>query len=155
MRIVWWGMVKLEKTKRENDVERKGQKVFETLNNGGIDMDIIRAKELLSVLADGINPLTGEVLPEEDSCNQVEVVRALYTVLSNLDTAKNSSRKPKTENAGKPWTESEKAKLEEEYRSGLKISAIAKHHGRSRGAIEAKLAQMGLIDYSYFTGKMR
>lgn len=38
-------------------------------------MDIIRAKELLTMLADGVNPLTGEVLSDEDSCNQVEIVR--------------------------------------------------------------------------------
>ena len=44
-------------------------------------MDICHAKELLTVLADGINPLTGEVLPSSDSCNQVEVVRALHAVL--------------------------------------------------------------------------
>ena len=30
-------------------------------------MDIIRAKELLTMLADGVNPLTGEVLSDEDS----------------------------------------------------------------------------------------
>ena len=48
-------------------------------------MDIQRAKELLAVLSDGVNPLTGEVLPEDDSCNQVEIVRALNTVLRYLD----------------------------------------------------------------------
>ena len=44
-------------------------------------MDIERAKELLSALADGVNPLTGEVLSRSDSCNQVEIFRALQTVL--------------------------------------------------------------------------
>ena len=48
-------------------------------------MDIQRAKELLAVLSGGVNPLTGEVLPEDDSCNQVEIVRALNTVLRYLD----------------------------------------------------------------------
>lgn len=49
-------------------------------------MDIERAKELLSTLADGVNPLTGEVLSDSDSCNQVEVVRALHTVLHELES---------------------------------------------------------------------
>ena len=44
-------------------------------------MDIERAKELLTVLSDGVNPLTGELLSEDDSCNQVEIIRALNTVL--------------------------------------------------------------------------
>ena len=49
-------------------------------------MELERAKELLFTLADGVNPLTGEVLSEADSCNQAEIVRALYTVLRALDT---------------------------------------------------------------------
>ena len=32
-------------------------------------MDLQRAKELLSGLADGVDPLTGEVLPENHVCN--------------------------------------------------------------------------------------
>lgn len=32
-------------------------------------MDIERAKELLAALSDGVNPLTGELLSEDDSCN--------------------------------------------------------------------------------------
>jgi hypothetical protein len=37
----------------------------------------------------------------------------------------------------------------------MKVSAIAKEHGRSRGSIEAKLAHLGLIEDSYFTRKSR
>lgn len=49
-------------------------------------MDIEHAKELLATLSDGVNPLTGEVLAESDSCNQVEIVRALNTVLRFMDS---------------------------------------------------------------------
>lgn len=66
-------------------------------------MDIQRAKELLAVLSDGVNPLTGEVLPEDDICNQVEIVRALNTVLRYLDNQPQKSTKPSPDNAGKPW----------------------------------------------------
>mgnify|MGYP000166880640 FL=1 len=31
-------------------------------------MDVQRAKELLTVLADGVDPLTGEVLPDDREC---------------------------------------------------------------------------------------
>ena len=121
-------------------------------------MDIVRAKEILTILADGINPLTGEVLPREDSCNQVEVVRALHTVLDYNNTmgpTNNKVKKAQPENAGKPWTDAEKNAVAEEYHSGMKISEIAQAHKRTRGSIEAKLAQLGLIEYSYFTGKTR
>ena len=37
-------------------------------------MDITRAKELLSALADGIDPFTGELLPQNHVCNQPEMI---------------------------------------------------------------------------------
>ena len=54
-------------------------------------MDIQRAKELLTVLADGIDPLTGEVLPDDHVCNKGEIVRALNCAVEVL-----SRRKKKT-----------------------------------------------------------
>ena len=45
-------------------------------------MDISRAKEIISALAEGVDPTTGEVLSEDSVCNKGEVVRALYAVLS-------------------------------------------------------------------------
>ena len=44
-------------------------------------MDIQRAKELLTALADGLDPLTGEVLPSDHVCNKGDIVRALHCVL--------------------------------------------------------------------------
>ena len=40
-------------------------------------MDLQRAKELLSGLADGVDPLTGEVLPEDHVCNKAEIIREI------------------------------------------------------------------------------
>ena len=64
-------------------------------------MDIERAKELLKSLAEGIDPLTGEVLPKDHVCNQSEMIRALYCVLGELDGAKTKPAKAQPENAGK------------------------------------------------------
>ena len=47
-------------------------------------MDLQRAKELLSGLADGVDPLTGEVLPEDHVCNKAEIIRAFHCVLKSL-----------------------------------------------------------------------
>lgn len=104
-------------------------------------MEINRAKELLTILADGINPVTGELLPDEDSCNQVEIVRALHAVITELDNNKAPTKKHR-ENAGKSWTEEEEKQLLEEYRAGLKVKEIAKAHERSNGAITSKLAKL-------------
>ena len=107
-------------------------------------MEIDRAKELLTILADGINPITGELLPEEDSCNQVEIVRALHSVIMELDNKNKTPTKKYRENSGKPWTEEEEKQLLEEYRAGLKVKEIAKAHERSNGAITSRLEKLGV-----------
>ena len=58
-------------------------------------MDIQRAKELLEVLADGIGPLTGEVLPDDHVCNKGEIVRALNCAVEALSHRR---KKPLPEN---------------------------------------------------------
>ena len=60
-------------------------------------MDLQRAKELLSDLADGVDPLTGEVLPEDHVCNKAEIIRAFHCVLKSLP---GKASKPQPENAG-------------------------------------------------------
>ncbi len=41
-------------------------------------MDQQRAKEIIHILSDGIDPFTGEVLPPDHVCNQPDVIRALH-----------------------------------------------------------------------------
>lgn len=53
-------------------------------------MDIQRAKELLTALADGLDPLTGEVLPSDHVCNKGDIVRALHCVLEALPRGRRS-----------------------------------------------------------------
>ena len=61
-------------------------------------MEINRAKEIVSALAEGIDPTTGEILPEDSVCNKGEVVRALYAILNacgkNKDIRKANSKEP-------------------------------------------------------------
>ena len=49
-------------------------------------MDIIRAKEIVRGLAEGVDPTTGEVLPAESVYNSPEVIRALFTVLEYVNS---------------------------------------------------------------------
>lgn len=108
-------------------------------------MDIERAKELLTALSDGVNPLTGEVLSENDSCNQLEIVRALNTVLRVLDSQTKKSNHSAPENAGKPWTKEDEEILGEMFEAGCKRKEICNHFKRSSGAIAARLVKMGKI----------
>ena len=74
-------------------------------------MEINRAKEIVSALAEGIDPTTGEILPEDSVCNKGEVVRAFYAILTSLDT--NKSKKKLSKKAGEPWTKDEEEQLKE------------------------------------------
>lgn len=105
-------------------------------------MDILRAKEILEGLADGVNPLTGEILPPEDSCNQADVVRALHTILASLSEKK---LKQQPENAGKPWTDEDDRILITMYDEGKPRKQMCEFFMRSTGAITARLVRLGKI----------
>ena len=104
-------------------------------------MDILRAKQIIKTLADGVDPTTGEVLPKESVYNAPDVIRALYT---HLEATNVQCEKTPTRNAGKPWNEMEDDKLRDEFASHIKIADIAKEHGRTYGAIESRLDHLGL-----------
>lgn len=113
-------------------------------------MNTARAVELLSALADGIDPFTGELLPQDHVCNQPEMIRAFHEMLNAIPPSK---KKVPPRNAGKPWTEIEEEKLLDEFDLGMTPSAIAKEHGRSRGAIESRLVALGKLENTYFNRK--
>lgn len=105
-------------------------------------MDITRAKEIISTLAEGIDPTTGEVLPNNSVCNKGEVVRAFYAVLNYLDAKKLKKNLPA--NAGKPWSAEEDTKLRTYYKAGMSKKELCAEFGRSSGSISSRLARLGL-----------
>ena len=104
-------------------------------------MDFNRAKEIIEALAEGIDPTTGELLPEDHVCNKGEVVRAFYSVLETLDK---KCKKSMPENAGKPWTKEEENLVIQLYSEGLSTRSIADKLGRSVGSIRSRLEKIGL-----------
>ena len=48
--------------------------------------------------------------------------------------------------AGAPWDAAEDARLENAFHNRVDIARMAENHGRSRGAIFARLEALGLID---------
>ena len=101
-------------------------------------------REDLWISADGVDPTTGEVLPKESVYNSPEVIRALFAVLEATTPQKEGTRPTLNRNAGKPWTDIEDDKLRDEFAARMKISDIAKEHGRTYGAIESRLDYLGL-----------
>jgi hypothetical protein len=96
--------------------------------------------EILESLANGINPTTGEIFPNDSPYQEKEIVNALFDAVSEL---KKSIIKG---NQGSKWTDDEDVKLEINFEKGLKTTEIAKIHGRTAGAIRSRLIKLGLIE---------
>ena len=106
-------------------------------------MEKLYAAQILETLADGINPATGEILPSTDSCNQPEVIRALHVAVSVMKKEKLPKELP--ENTGKPWTESDDETLRRMYENGSSKEELSGFFKRTRGAIDSRLARLGLV----------
>ena len=107
-------------------------------------MDINRAKEIIAALADGVDPTTGEVLPDNSVCNKGEVVRAFYAVLNHLDEKKSKKNMPA--NAGKPWSKEDEYLLVDLYQSGTSKKDICNTLHRTATGIAARLVRLGIIE---------
>ncbi len=106
-------------------------------------MELTRAKEIVSILADGIDPLTGELLPDDHVCNKSDVVRALHTIL-HIEAKK--ERKTGPENAGKPWLAEDDEVLCQMFENGTSKKDICNHFKRTEGSIASRLVRIGKIN---------
>ena len=107
-------------------------------------MDIMRAKEIIGALAEGVDPTTGEVLPNDSVCNKGEIVRAFYAILNHLDEKK--PKKNMSANAGMPWTKEDEDLLVKLYYSGATKRDICKTLQRTESGIAARLVHLGAIE---------
>ena len=110
-------------------------------------MDNQQALAVISALSEGIDPETGELLPAESSFNKPQVIRALFSAKTCIQQAINAEKRraERPENAGKPWNEAEDGQLASRFDSGQSVEQLAKSHGRTRGAITARLIHLGKI----------
>lgn len=107
------------------------------------------AHAVLSAIADGYDPRTGEELPPSGLWSDARVLRALFTALVALQEpltvppARPPRRQP--DNAGAPWSVAEDEALRTEFVTEKSVTRLAKLHSRSTGAITARLGRLGLL----------
>ena len=111
-------------------------------------MELSTAKQILSLLADGIDPETGEIVPEDSVCNQPEVIRALRF---SPDCLSHQKQRRMTSifyvNQGKAWTAEEESLLTQLFRKGESNAQIQMELQRSESAVSARLVRLGLIEH--------
>ena len=109
-------------------------------------MEIDQAQEIVKLLADGIDPNTGEIFADDSPYNSPDVIRALFTVLNHVkQPSKSSAAESRPANAGRPWSEELRQEVAKLFRQGKSIAELAQHFGRTRGAISSELVRQGVI----------
>jgi hypothetical protein len=108
-------------------------------------MDKSEGIKILKQLADGIDPYTGEVFPEDSPYQHPQTVRALYYAVMALEGM--NDKQPNLDNgpanAGKSWDKIEDTQLITDFDSGMSIKDLALKHQRTRGAIQSRLIRLG------------
>jgi len=109
------------------------------------------ARQIIEVLAKGIDPATGELLPEDNPLHDKHVIRALFLAaqaLAQQPVDETPARKPLPAAAGKAWTAEEDRQLAEAFDGGTNVAALAEAHQRTRGSIRSRLIRLGRIQPS-------
>lgn len=116
-------------------------------------MNDARALATLQALANGTDPVTGAIFPADSPYQHPDTVRAIYHAIRALETraletGASRSKQPARNlpgNSGKPWSPDEDAQLVSAFAAGQSMEVLAATHGRTRFAIEARLAKLGKI----------
>ncbi|MGC4060961.1 MAG: hypothetical protein QM749_08970 [Aquabacterium sp.] len=107
---------------------------------------------MVEVLAKGIDPETGEVLPQDSPINSPHVIRALFMAAKALEQAADDkptrAKADSPGNAGKSWTPAEDQQLAQAFDQGRQIAELAKAHQRTAGAIKSRLIRLGRLQES-------
>jgi hypothetical protein len=109
-------------------------------------MELQTARAILDTLAQGIHPVTGEVMPEDSPYNAPPVIRALFAVsqaLEGVSAAPPARKRDLPPNTGKPWSADDDEALRAGFAAGTPTKDLAAALGRTRWAIESRLVKLG------------
>ncbi len=115
-------------------------------------MELQMARQIIDTLAQGVHPVTGELMPEDSPYNAPPVIRALHLAAKAMDAAPAPAAAPPQRvgraapaNAGKPWSADDDAVLEQGFAQGQELKDMAEALGRTRFGIEQRLIKLGKL----------
>ena len=110
-------------------------------------MKTYEALQVIESLADGVDPYTGEVFPDDSPYQNRQVVRALFKALRALEQPRERQQYERRlpENAGNPWNHAEDEMLCERFSAGTTIRQLAQGHERTEGAIQSRLKRLSKL----------
>jgi hypothetical protein len=113
-------------------------------------VEIEKVKDVIRALADGRDPATGEHFPPGSPYQQADTVRALFIALEALERRSRVRAErpvdPNRPKVGANWTPEEEQQLRDGFAAHKSIPELATAHGRTVGAITARLVKLGLIE---------
>ena len=107
-------------------------------------MDIQSAKKIMTMLASGVDPDTGEA-----TLLSRNVTNALWRILAFVEYCEKRRDATLLPNRGKSWTQTEDAQVCSEFAKRMSFARMAEVHGRTRGAIISRLQHLGKIEPTY------
>ncbi|HUN27044.1 MAG TPA: hypothetical protein VMU67_12125 [Steroidobacteraceae bacterium] len=110
-------------------------------------MDTRDPRQVLQAIVQGFDPVSGAELPPGTVVQRPEVLQALLSGITALESdAERSRRRAQLpENVGRPWALAEEQQLSAAFRAGEPLEAIAARHRRTVAGIEARLERLGLL----------
>jgi hypothetical protein len=131
-----------------------------TAHNRSSIVDDQQALAIVSALANGANPLTGEMFTVDSPYQMPDVIRALFAAQRALEARLHTGRRAPSgaqsaqprntagTNAGKPWSAEEDRQLLAAFDAEKPIAEIASAHGRTVGGVRARLEKHGRLEPS-------
>ncbi|MBE7523470.1 MAG: hypothetical protein HS109_13940 [Burkholderiales bacterium] len=107
--------------------------------------DLLRS---LAAWRDGVDPGSGALLTPDHPAQRTDFLRVVCAAIDALEVprpASLSGAPPDRANAGRPWSAAEDALLAQAHAAGMGVTELARAHGRTQGAITARLVKLELI----------
>ncbi|MFZ3194540.1 MAG: hypothetical protein WA154_15220 [Moraxellaceae bacterium] len=120
-------------------------------------MQLLQAREIVKKLANGIDPITGEKLPDSSLHNHAEIIRALFALLEHTkqpnhpkktleEKQLDNQREGRPKNAGLPWSEELRIDLITMFKQGMSINQMSVQLQRTQSAVSSELVKLRLIE---------